>query len=241
MCSVTLIARRNGYALGMNRDEQCTRVAARPPMRQQCGEHTAFFPTEPGGGTWLGMNDVGVTFALINWYAVTAHAPGKAVSRGEIPRAALATDSPDQALTALRQLPLPRINPFRLIGVFLAPRIVVEWRWNLRQLTRLEHPWCAATWISSGYDEPGAQQTRGKIFRAALCQRSAGTVDWLRRLHRSHRPETGPYCHCMHRADAATVSYTEVLVTPAVATLRYTPGAPCCTASGVATHLPLVH
>lgn len=230
MCTVTLIARRYGYALGMNRDEQLTRPAGLPPARRSCDSRTALYPSEPTGGTWIGVNDAGITFALINWYAVTAHVRDNPLSRGQIPIATFATTSPAQAEAALSALPLRRVNPFRLIGVFPGSSAVVEWKWNLHQLTRRKHPWRAATWISSGYDEPGAQRTRGTVFRAALRQRSAGTADWLRRLHRSHRPETGPYCHCMHRADAATVSYTEILVTPTTATLSYTPGAPCCAA-----------
>jgi hypothetical protein len=179
------------------------------------------------------VNDSGITFALINWYAEPARVSGKTVSRGQIPRAALTTDTPDEthaALSQLPQLPLPRVNPFRLIGVFPATHTAVEWRWNLHAFTRNDHRWQSATWISSGHDETGAQSVREKIFRAAHCQSSAGTVDWLRRLHRSHRPERGPYCHCMHRADAATVSYTEIFVTPVAATMRYTPGPPCCAA-----------
>lgn len=238
MCTVTLIARRHGYALGMNRDEQRTRVAARPPSRQPCGERTALSPAEPSGGTWVGVNDSGITFALINWYAEPARVSGKTVSRGQIPRTALATDTPDETHAALSRLPLPRVNPFRLIGVFPATHTIVEWRWNLRELTRRNHPWQTATWISSGHDEPGAQVTRGKIFCAALRQSSAGSAEWLRRLHRSHRPERGPYSHCMHRAEAATVSYTEVLVTPVAATMRYTPGPPCCEPPQSALRLP---
>ena len=43
----------------------------------------------------------------------------------------------------------------------------------------------------------------------------------------------------MHREDAATVSYTEVTVSRHMATMRYTPGAPCCTAPMPALRLQL--
>jgi hypothetical protein len=227
MCTVTFIARRRGYALGMNRDEQLARVKALPPARRRLGSRDAIFPSEPNGGTWIGVNDAGVTLALINWYSVTARVAGQAISRGEIVKRALASDSSALVEAALRVAPLVRINPFRLIGVFLAARSVIEWRWNLDRLARARHRWQTGAWISSGFDEPGAQRTRGARFGGALRQSSAGSLAWLRRLHRSHAPQRGPYSICMHRADAATVSYTELVVARRLATLRYTPSAPC--------------
>ena len=229
MCTVTFIARRHGYALGMNRDELLTRVTAVPAARHRLGARAALFPSEPNGGTWIGVNDSGVTLALINWYSVPARATVKPISRGDVVKLALPSDSPARVEAVLAGLPLHRMNPFRLIGFFPAERAVVEWRWNLEQRARLDLPWCSNTWISSGFDEAGAQQKRGQIFRDAGRQNSAGNTNWLRRLHRSHLPECGPYAHCMHRADATTVSYTEVIVSLQSATLRYTPGAPCCT------------
>lgn len=229
MCTVTFIARRHGYALGMNRDEQITRVRALPPARHRIGSREALFPSEPHGGTWIGVTDAGATLALINWYSITARVASQTFSRGEVVRLGLASHSPVHVDATLTEMPLTRVNPFRLIGVFPTEKTVVEWRWNLQRLERLDHPWRTSIWISSGFDEPGAQQARGKTFSEALGQSSVGSTDWLRRLHRCHAPERGPYSICMHRADAATVSYTEVTVSGRSAAMRYTPGAPCST------------
>jgi hypothetical protein len=229
MCTVTFIARRTGYALGMNRDEKITRAAGLPPRLTHLNGRAILAPSEPSGGTWIGVNDSGATFALINWYSVTARVAGQKVSRGQVVKLALPSDSPVLVDAALKELPLACVNPFRLIGVFPICKAVVEWRWNLQHLDRCAHLWRTNTWISSGFDEPGAQQTRGKAFRAALRQSSVGTADWLRQFHRSHIPERSPYSTCMHREDAGTVSYTEVIVSHPKAIMRYTPGAPCCT------------
>jgi hypothetical protein len=227
MCTVTFIARKNGYALGMNRDEKRTRVAAKPPAIYSVGGRRALFPSEPGGGTWIGVNDAGIGLALINWYSVPARVSGKSVSRGEVVRAVLPADSITAAREILGGLPLNHVNPFRLIGFFPASKEIREWRWNLDKVRPVSHCWKTNTWISSGFDEPGAQQTRGKTFATALHQKSAGNLSWLHRLHRSHRPTCGPYSTCMHRADAATVSYTELTVSTRKAVMRYQPGAPC--------------
>ena len=226
MCTVTLIARRSGYALGMNRDEKLSRVSALPPKRIRLDKRDAIFPSEPSGGTWIGVNDCGLTLALINWYSVPNRAEGNFVSRGEIIRNLLSVDSVDAVNDAFHSLPLSRVNPFRLIGVSKQKRII-EWRWNLLDLSAFEHPWISRTWISSGFDEPGAQRTRGNTYAEALNDPWSGTIGWLRCLHASHGPRSGPYSTCMHRADAATVSYTEVLVEAKSASLRYFQGPPC--------------
>ena len=153
------------------------------------------------------------------------------LNRGEVVKSSLVTDSPATTGRVLSGLPLAQVNPFRLIGIFPARHEVVEWRWNLKRLEPLEHRWQTNIWISSGFDEPGAQQTRGKTFAEALRQDSAESLAWLRRLHRSHEPERGPYSTCMHRDDAATVSYIEISVSGPLATMRYQPGPPCCPVS----------
>lgn len=239
MCTITFIARRNGYALGMNRDERRARVAGLPPRLTRLNGHSILAPSEPSGGTWMGVNDTGATLALINWYAMATRVAGQAASRGEVVKRALPSDSPALVDATLRELPLACVNPFRLFGVFPNCEALVEWRWNLQQLERRDHRWRTNAWISSGFDESGAQQTRGRTFSDALRQASAGSTDWLRRLHQSHGPQCGPYSTCMHRKDAATVSYAEVRVSRHKASMRYTPGAPCCTAPTPDIHLQL--
>lgn len=229
MCTVTFIARQRGYFLGMNRDEKLTRPAGLPPKEWKVNGRAAIFPSEPGGGTWIAVNDHGATLALINWYSITSRFGGKAVSRGEVVNALSAAISPDFADVTLAGLPLNQVNPFRLIGVFPVTREIVEWQWNLKKLVRKNHRWKLQQWISSGFDEPTAQRVRNTTFQLALRQHSVGSLSWLRRLHRSHSPQSGPFSTCMHRADAATVSYTEVAVSSGQATMRYHAGTPCQT------------
>jgi len=228
MCTVTFIARKSGYALGMNRDEKLARVRARAPAIRNAGGRRALFPSEPGGGTWVGVNDVGIGFALINWYSISAFVAGRlSVSRGEVVTAVLAANSVAGVEKILATSPLERMNAFRLIGLFPGAREIIEWRWDVKKLEPHRHPWEMNMWISSGFDEPGAQRSRGGIFAAALQQSSAGSLPWLRRLHRSHGPVCGPYSTCMHRAGAATVSYTEMVVSTHEARMCYCDGSPC--------------
>lgn len=227
MCTVTFIARRRGFLLGMNRDEQRSRTPGLPPKKVVVSGVQVLCPSEPGGGTWIAVNEKGNGFALINWYAIKVPQPENPLSRGEVVKAVSPTASPEGAAETILALPLSRVRPFRLMGFFPGERKVVEWRWNGLSLITVPHPWKTNLWISSGHDEPGAQVSRGRVFQQALRQTSAGTAAWLRRLHRSHRPELGPYSICMHRADAATVSYTEITSRPAGVKMSYHGMAPC--------------
>jgi len=227
MCTVTFIACRKGYFLGMNRDEKLTRPAGLMPRKRNVNGRSVLSPSEPGGGTWITLNDSGACLALINWYSVANRVARKAISRGEVVNAVATTDSPALTDATLHELPLCQINPFRLIGVFPVTDEIAEWRWDLKRLVRKNHRWRAQQWISSGFDEPAAQRVRARTFREASRQKSAGSLNWLRRLHRSHSPQSGPFSTCMHRADAATVSYTEVSVSQRKAVMHYHAGAPC--------------
>jgi hypothetical protein len=227
MCTVTFIPRGAGYYLAMNRDEQLSRIAGLPPRREFIDGRAVLFPSEPGGGMWISVNDRRSSFALVNWYSVAARVGDGAVSRGEVVRSVSTCANGDEAEAPLAGLLLERMNPFRLIGIFPSDRKVVEWQWDLKKLVQKRRGWKAQQWISSGFDEGTAQRLRGQAFREALRQRSNGGLEWLRRLHRSHRPHRGAFSTCAHRADAATVSHTEISVSSRQARMRYHSGAPC--------------
>jgi hypothetical protein len=173
------------------------------------------------------LNEKGVSFALINWYSVTARVSADSLSRGRIVEAISPCCGIEEAHKKLADLPINFINPFRLIGIFPESYEVMEWRWDLRKLARHDCEWRAQQWISSGYDEPRAQLVRSATFERMRQDFSAGSLPWLRRLHSSHLPEPGPFSTCMHRKDAATVSYCEIQTSRNEGSMRYLAGPPC--------------
>lgn len=232
MCSVTFCSTAAGYLVAMNRDERRSRVAGLPPRRHDLEGVRVIHPEEPGGGTWVSVNDAGIGFALINWYAVTARASEPAHSRGQVILALRDARGFAEAGARLRQLDLSRRNPFRLVAIDPGASRVTEWRWDQNYLTEQRQPWNFGQWLSSGFDEPAAQRIRGEVLRHQLTVPDRGGRDWLRRLHASHAPERGAFSICMHREDAATVSYTEIEVSASEVTMRYFGGAPCASEPG---------
>jgi len=211
----------------MNRDEQRTRPLGLAPEAFRLGDTWVLHPREPGGGTWISVNDRGVAFALINWYAISTPPPNPVVSRGDVVLTVRDSPSARAGDRKIKALPLAQFRPFRLIGFFSTETVVQEWQWNQVSLNSVRHRWEQRQWISSGHDEPAAQRSRGAVFDSGRREPDAGDQAWFRRLHASHTPEYGAGSTCMHRPEAHTVSYTEIETTPDLSVLRHLPQAPC--------------
>ena len=237
MCSVSFVPRDDGFVLAMNRDELLARVPALPPRVHFRGGLAAVSPSEPGGGTWIGINSAGMTFALLNWHSQPERIAEDLVSRGEVVRALLSAPNSSAAVSILRRLPLRRMNPFRLIVVSLQERALAEWRSGNQALTFKRQPWKRNHWFSSGLDEARAIEVRQKV-----CSQFPGDLlepAMLRKLHSSHLPHAGPFSLCMHREDAATVSYTEIDIREHTASIYYVSGSPCSHAAAAGELLSL--
>ena len=225
MCSVSFIPREDGFVLAMNRDELISRVPALPPRVNRRGGLAVLCPSEPSGGTWIGISSAGMAFSLLNWHSQPDRTGEDLISRGEVVRALLSGGSSSAPASILKELPLRRMNPFRLIAVSLPERSLTEWRSGSEALTFKVHPWRRLHCFSSGFDEARAIQVRRLV--CAQFPGDLGDLTTLRRLHASHQPIAGPFSLCMHREDAATVSYTEISVRDHEASMSYISGSPC--------------
>ena len=96
--------------------------------------------------------------------------------------------------------------------------------WDGRELTP-----CAARLplSSSSLDGVRAQAERERVLADLLARAAEPERELLARFQASHAPERGPWSPCMHRADAVTVSASQVRVDARAVALRYAPGAPC--------------
>jgi hypothetical protein len=216
----------------MNRDDLLVRGEALPLVRARFASLAAVYPQESGGGTWTGVNQHGISFALLNW--AIAHKGTKIKSRGQvIPRMLVATTL-DHARMVFEGLELDGIFPFRLIGLFGSERAVSEWRWDGECTTEHSLEWGMRHWFSSG-----ASDEQAELIRSAVCAQhwrdawneldrpQPGKYDWLRRLHASHEPEQGIFSICAHRDIGGTLSYTEIEVTNGSIRISYSPQSPC--------------
>src|SRR6185312_4596435 len=180
MCTVSFLPLKQGFFLAMNRDERKTRPRALPPRRHKTGARVSLYPSERSGGTWIGVNDSGMVLALINWYAKPQRDRSLCLSRGIVIPELLAANDLKEMSAALKNLPLTRLNPFRLVAISARERRIREWRWNGTSLTSRRLSWMRRHWFSSGYDEALVSRKRTLLVRGI-----AETPAAIRKLHRS--------------------------------------------------------
>lgn len=217
MCTVSWLHQPGGYQLFCNRDEKKTRQTAKPPTLKLSRGVRALAPEDGDtGGTWIAVNQHGVTLCLLN-----RNDPPRGAFRSRGFVVPMLMDAANQAEVGQRltSLPLESFPGFSLLAV--APgRPACLWQWDG---VSLETGVPGAPMVtSSSYQYAAVTMTRRTRF-ARVPRTQAG----LLAFHESHGPAPGPHSVCMHRPDAQTVSLSWVRVTPALVEFLYYPDAPC--------------
>jgi hypothetical protein len=232
MCTVTWRREPGGYALFFNRDELRTRRPASPPEVRTHGRLRCLHPVDgDAGGTWIGVNEAGVTVCVLNHYAADLAPRGDArSSRGHLVIALLACPSAAAVAEECARIDCAEFRPFVLLvlGRDESARSFVYGGGALQAGDAEAVPFLS----TSSYRTEDVVRSRRSCFDRILAGRPAASAGEHLALHRSHDPERGPYSICMHRPDAGTVSLTRVDVRPGEVAMTYAPGPPCSAALG---------
>jgi len=226
MCTLSWLAEPGGYQLWFNRDEQRRRARAEQPRYHSATG--ALYPIDPeGGGTWIALNDEGISFCLLNHYQAdqrlpVGEPPGGWLSRGQlIPQLLAHTDL--EFVAALQALSLTRFRPFVCCAFYPsdmhssgAPQMAL---WDGQALT-LGQP--RSPLISSSVAMDAVVRHRRRLY-----SRSADTGAGRMAFHCSHQPSPSALSVCMHREDAATQSLSHIRVADTGVRFDYYDGAPC--------------
>lgn len=229
MCTVTVRRDERGQLVTMNRDEARNRAPESPPMLAETSTGPAWIAPRDGasGGTWMGVNALGLVACLLNRYVdATPAAPG-AASRGEIVPGLLAQGTLKAARTWLEHAVDPaRYAPFTLVLVDAEASVVAGWDGRAIEWSALAAPWAMVT--SSLFDSEQVLAWRTEAFAA---WRAAG-APFEGALPAFHLLQPAGEAFCaplMSRPVSCTRSITQAEVPPAGACLlRYAPvdGAP---------------
>ena len=227
MCTLSFVDRGEVYLIGMNRDEHISRGAGRLPSIHEAPGTRAIYPDDRQGGTWLAVNEHGVTFALLNWNLLGKR-PRQADfvrSRGQLIPFLASCRTLLGVEEALSELDLNGTAPFRLFAFFGSSRQFREWCWNAVQRKALDHPWQSNHWFSSSLSDEKADRVRRRACASAWKQKDCGSAPWLLRLHSSHDgDEFGP---CVHRPEVRTLSYSLISCGWDVIELSHSLDSPC--------------
>lgn len=223
MCTASWRFEPDGFELHFNRDESRRRGRARPPELFELEGRRVLAPTDAdAGGTWLGVNECGLAVALLNAWDLRVD-PREPRSRGLLVRDLLAAGDAAEALARLAREDLARYRGFTLL--FLAPGGAASVRqWDGRALSE---PPPERPLASSSLDGGRARDERHALFARLAGGAGEPSSALLERFQTSHEPERGPWSPCMHRAEAATVSASQVRVDARAVALRYADGPPC--------------
>ncbi|HWQ33290.1 MAG TPA: NRDE family protein [Blastocatellia bacterium] len=228
MCTVSWLHCDSGYQLFCNRDERHTRGRAAPPQLHQRAGVRFIAPTDGDhGGSWIGVNEFGLSLCLLNRYQDEALQPLQpTVSRGLLLTALMDSDSPAQVSCRMKQNELTRFQPFTLLALAIGrPALIIHW--TGRELFADSDAEAQMPLTSSSYETARVVECRQQQFAGLKQQAGKITADLLLKFHRSHAPERGPYSTCMHRADAATVSFSRISIADGVIQFDYHSAAPC--------------
>jgi len=113
MCSIIIIRKKGSFLLATNRDELLDRPSEGPKIRK--GKRLKNFSPKDSlkGGTWLGINEVGLFVGITNRFIPQINKSLK--SRGELPQLALDAQTPSEALSLFQALNPSEYNPFHLV------------------------------------------------------------------------------------------------------------------------------
>jgi hypothetical protein len=221
-----------GYRVFFNRDERYERGAAVPPSERRSVGGRYLAPLDgDAGGTWIAVNEHGLTLCLLNGFpeAGAAEAPPARgfTSRGAIPLLAIACRTPAAVGERVRAAELACFRPFVLVA-FAPGRAGLVARWSGVGLAIDPHRPAEPPLISSSFCTDEVRASRRTVY-GEVCGAARESAPLAAHLafHASHRPERGPRSPCMHRPDAATVSFSRVDVSRSAILFHYAPHAPC--------------
>lgn len=242
MCTVSWVHTATGYELFCNRDERRTRPPAwTPRLRERHGVRFIAPIDGESGGTWIGVNQFGLTLALLNRYDVPAGPPRvEYLSRGWLLLELLNSLSPQHAQDRLQARRLTAFQPFTLAAIAVAEPARL-FQWNGCQLSVEGNAEAHLPLTSSSFATARVIDER----RAQFAQLPTDADDRravLASFHQSHTPEPGAFSVCMHRDNAQTVSYSHIQINAQQITFNYFPQAPCAAAGAApyATRLELI-
>lgn len=235
MCTASWLHQDSGFQLLFNRDEKRSRLRAGAPCVEMRDSVLTIAPVDGDhGGTWISVNARGLALCLLNG----AYRAESARSRGLLLSGLAGARTAGEALEKLAAANLYSYSAFKIV-VLQPGRSAAVAEWDGVAAKLLLDGDAQVPMASSSVDPAGVRVKRREEFARIMGLRPASPARLLR-FHGSHGGGADAYSPCMHRADAETVSFSWVKVSPREVTFFYTPSAPCRRIPGQTIVIPRV-
>jgi len=132
VCTVSWLRTSDGYHLLCNRDERRARQRALPPFLQHRRRVRCISPKDvDGGGSWIAVNEAGLTFCLLNRYACgecCGQTKTDYRSRGLLLMELVDCQSVAEVQTRISRFNLEEFQPFTLVVLSpVKPALLCSW------------------------------------------------------------------------------------------------------------------
>jgi hypothetical protein len=228
---MTWLITAGGYEIFFNRDERRSRGAASPPAIHLANDTRYIAPLDGDfGGSWLAVNEHGLSLALENGYTDLddlAHEPSSGfTSRGLLLTSLIDSRSTEEVVRRLREQDLHLYRSFLLVAFDPdgSGRLASWIRGSLDVDPVIDE---LMPLVSSSFETSEVRKSRRAVFRRMQRETEVDPVELHLAYHESHKPERGPRSTCMHRPDAHTVSFCHILVEGTGVRFHYVPHSPC--------------
>ena len=224
MCTVSWARTCEGYGLLFNRDELKTRETAGEPEERVFNGVRYLAPIDGRhGGTWILVNEFGLTLCLLNHYPGSFSAGSQdRPSRGNLVVASAGSAGAREAVRSLQSNSLKAYPPFHFVALSRTEEHLLTWDGG-RLAHRKSGQWSGPL-TSSSFETERVVSYRMDSYQKLVGQRDVG-METLEVFHRQHEPSDAAYSVLMFRPDACTHSLTKVEVNAKKVRLRYEPQA----------------
>jgi len=218
MCTLSWRRSPSHTLILFNRDESIDRGPESPLSEKLIGTTKIACPSDSdAGGTWIGINEHGCALALLNHYPQDVELPSIRRSRGQLLLDLLDLPKAQDLDQRIKSMDLSPYPPFRLVALNLAH--ARQARWDRSELY-LNTP--LPPLGSSSLDDVAIPSARAQRFKELPDSDEA-----LKGFHSSHLPEKGAWSTCMHRSQARSCSFTQIVLQKNKATIEHTSLPPC--------------
>ncbi|MEO0796436.1 MAG: NRDE family protein [Verrucomicrobiota bacterium] len=228
MCTATWWTGADGYELFFNRDELKSRAPGLPPKNFSLNGVRYLAPIDStAGGTWLVVNEFGLSICLINQYPDGARNLGVLrISRGLLVRSLADCRDCREVKSRLARMDLIRYDAFLLIAVEASGAACTH-TWDTWNLISADEAQGAQPFTSSRHMSADVLRSRRRRFAELVKLRGGDpSPNDLRAFHEYYAPETAAHSVFMNRPDGETVSLTHVVVNHDQIVIEYAPRLP---------------